>query len=46
MSDDDLVCGVASVVEGTEEENGLDDGDADGATVAEAPAADGAGADE
>ena len=46
MSDDDLVCGVASVVEGTEEENGLDDGDVDGATVAEAPAADGAGADE
>ena len=25
MSDDDLVCGVASVVEGTEDENGLDD---------------------
>jgi DNA gyrase/topoisomerase IV subunit A len=46
MSDEDLVCGVASVVEGTEDENGLDDPDgAEGATTDEAPEA-GAGADE
>ncbi|MBJ7456690.1 MAG: DNA gyrase subunit A, partial [Thermoleophilia bacterium] len=46
MSDEDLVCGVASVVEGTEDENGLDDPDgAEGVATDEAPEA-GAGADE
>ena len=44
MSDDDLVCGVASVVEGTEDENGLEDDD--DTAVAEAPSADGADVDE
>jgi DNA gyrase subunit A len=46
MSDEDLVCGVASVVEGTEDENGLDELEGEGLTPDGAPAADGAGADE